>query len=269
MISKYINDIELLKFNSFPDESLFHFSTTISGGCSEGAYESFNLGFYSGDAPIDVFNNRIYLSQIAGVRLENLFVPYQTHDDKVYVIDQGFLSLPNQEQIQQLNGIDAIITAQKGVCIGVTTADCVPLLIFDPSKRILAAVHAGWKGTVARIASKTVAEMISRFGCLVNDLLVGVAPSISPEIFEVGDEVGEAFKTAGFDLSEISFRNTETGKLHIDLRQANKLQLLDVGVSESNIEITNLCTYSNPEKFFSARRQTIHSGRMLTGGVIR
>ena len=268
MQSIQIEGIELLQFDSFPQEALNHFSTTIHGGISQDAYSSFNLSFYSGDKIGNILTNRMRLSNALNVSIEKLFIPYQTHEDKILVIDKDFLSLPNEEQVTELNGIDALITNEKNVCIGITTADCVPLLIFDPHKKVLAAIHAGWKGTALKIGAKTAKQMIEQFGCNPKDLLVGIAPSISPQIFEVGDEVGEAFEKAGFDLSAISFRNPQTGKLHIDLWQANKLPLLDVGILSGNIEIASICTFSNPDRFFSARRQTIHSGRMVTGGII-
>lgn len=258
----------LLQFERLQKHDLFHFSTTIQGGVSEGAYASFNLSFYSGDKFENVLTNRMRLADAAGVSIERLFIPYQTHEDKVLVIDDAFLSLSNKEQMQRLNGIDALITDQKNICIGVTTADCVPLLIFDPGIKVLAAIHAGWKGAMLRIGAKTAKCMIEKFGSNPKNLLVGIAPSISPEKFEVGDEVGEAFEKEGFALSEISFRNSQTGKLHIDLWEANKLPLVEIGIPSENIEIAGICTNSNPDKFFSARRLTIHSGRMITGGVI-
>ena len=266
MIEK--NGIELLQFELLQKLGLFHFSTTIQGGVSKEAYSSFNLSLYSGDDIQHVIANRLRLADAAGVSIERLLIPYQTHEDKILAIDEVFLSLSNEEQLLQLNGIDALITNRKGVCIGVTTADCVPILLFDPEKKVLAAIHAGWKGTVQRIAAKAVSEMTGRYGCNPQHILAGIAPSISPEIFEVGDEVGKAFTDNGFDLSSISFRNQQTGKLHINLWEANRLQLVDAGLLSENIEVAGLCTYKDPDLFFSARRQTIHSGRMVTGGVI-
>lgn len=262
------NGIELLQFEILQKPKLFHFSTTIQGGVSREAYSSFNLSLYSGDDIQHVIANRLKLSDAVGISIKRLFIPYQTHEDKVLVIDEAFLSLSNEEQLLQLSGIDALITNRKDVCIGVTTADCVPILLFDPEKKVLASIHAGWKGTVQRIAKKVALKMIDQYGCNSQNILAGIAPSISPEIFEVGDEVGKAFTDKGFDLSSISFRNQHTGKLHIDLWEANRLQLVDAGLLPKNIEVAGMCTYKDADLFFSARRQTIHSGRMVTGGII-
>ncbi|WP_029903640.1 peptidoglycan editing factor PgeF [Prevotella sp. 10(H)] len=269
MIFTEIKAINLLQFNHFKQENLFHFSTTIKGGVSTGDYTSLNLGMYSGDDIDNVAENKERLAQAIGVSEEDIYIPYQTHEDKILTIDDSFLSKPDLEKVKLMNGIDALITDRKNICIGVTTADCVPVLIFDPEKNILAAVHAGWKGTVAKIAAKTVAKMKEQFDCDPTKLLAGIAPCISQERFEVGEEVVDAFQQAGFIMEDIGYRKPETGKMHIDLQRANELTLSEAGIPADNIEIADLCTYSNPALFFSARRQSVHSGRMITGGVLR
>lgn len=250
-------------------ENLSHFTSTIAGGVSKDDYATFNLGMYSEDDIDCVAENRERLARILNIQEEDIIVPHQTHDDKVLIIDDTFLRKTDLEKVQMLNGVDALMTNQKNICIVITTADCVPVLIYDSEKRILAAVHAGWKGTVAKIVGKTVAKMIEAFGCNPDNLYVGIGPSISQKYFEVGNEVVDVFEKAGFPINEISYRNKETGKTHIDLQQANKLILIETGIPEENIEEADLCTFAHPDKFFSARRQTIHSGRMLTGGLIR
>ena len=263
------NRLNLLTFPSFPTESVSVFATTTQGGISTGAYASLNLSPYSGDDTDCVSENQERLADEINVSIEDLYIPYQTHKDKVAIIDKDFLQRSDFEKAKHLNGIDALITNQKDICIGVTTADCVPILIFDPVQHVLAAIHAGWKGTVARIAEKTIEKMTEQFGCKPQDLVAGIAPCISQKHFEVGDEVVEAFIQTGFIITDIAYRNTESGKMHIDLELANKLLLIEAGIDKNNIEIANLCTYSHPELFFSARRQTINSGRILTGGVLK
>lgn len=263
-----IQGIPLLRFTSFPTNNFIHLSTITEGGVSIGNYSSFNLGLYSGDDESCVQENRKRLSSALGIEKENLITPYQTHQDKAYTIDDHFLSLSTQERLEELNGVDALITNRKGVFIGISTADCVPVLLYDPKKHVAAAIHAGWRSTVAHIVSKTIVKMHTDFGCKPKDIVAGIAPSISAEMFEVGDEVGETFKQAGFNLDKISYRNKDTGKLHIDLSLTNKLQLENAGILPENIEISGICTYSHPDKFFSARRQGIKSGRMLTGGML-
>lgn len=260
----------LLQFENLNKfKSLSHFSTTIHGGVSEGAYMSFNLGFYCGDNPECVYENRSRLTSLVDIPLQDLYIPYQTHEDKICVLDEGFMTLSDNDKYLTLNGVDALITNQKNVCIGVTTADCVPILIYDSAKHILATVHAGWKGTVAKIVEKTVAKMVDVLGCSPQDMYAGIAPCISQKCFEVGEEVVDAFKDAGFPMENIAYRNSDSGKMHIDLRLANRILLNEAGIPLQNIETSDMCTYSDSDLFFSARRQTIHSGRMVTGGVLR
>ncbi len=263
------NRLNLLTFPSFPTESVSVFTTTIQGGISTGAYASLNLSPYSGDDADCVSENQERLTDEINVSIENLYIPYQTHKDKVAIIDEDFLQKSDFEKAKLLNGIDALITNQKNICIGVTTADCVPILIFDPVQHILAAIHAGWKGTVARIAEKTIEKMIEQFDSKPQDMVAGIGPCISQKHFEVGDEVVEAFIQAGFTVTDIAYHNTQSRKMHINLELANKLLLIEAGLNSNNIESVNMCTYSHPELFFSARRQTINSGRMLTGGVLK
>lgn len=262
-------NLNLLTFKTFPGESLFNFSTTIQGGVSTGSYASLNLSPYSGDNPDFVNENHERLANIVSISVENLYLPYQTHNDKILIIDEAFLYKSDLEKANQMNGIDALITNQKNICIGVTTADCVPILIYDAKQHILAAVHAGWKGTVSKIVKKAVLKMMEKFDSTPRNLIAGIGPCISQKYFEVGDEVVEAFIQAEFPIKDIAYRNTESGKMHIDLETANELLLTQTGIPAENIEKANLCTFSNPELLFSARRQTINSGRILTGGILR
>lgn len=263
------NNINILQFESFCNNALSHFSTTIHGGSSSGSYASLNISLYSGDNTDNVNENRRRIANILNISVKKIYIPYQTHADKILVVDKNFINKNNSDKIELLNGVDALITNQKNICIGITTADCVPILIYDPNKNILAAIHAGWKGTVAKIAEKTVKKMAEQFGCKADNLIAGIGPCISAEHFEVGEEVVEIFAKAGFNIKDIAYRNTGTGKMHFDLTLTNKLILNEAGLLASNIECANLCTYSNPDMLFSARRQTIHSGRMLTGGILK
>lgn len=269
MIQNKTHD-NLLQFDNLSRfASVSHFSTTVRGGVSEDTYRSFNLGFYSGDNPECVYENRSRLASLIDVPLQDLYIPYQTHGDKICILNDDFIALPDNDKYLSLNGVDALITDRKNICIGVTTADCVPVLIYDPAKHVLAAVHAGWKGTLAGIVQKTVVKMVETLGCLPQNMYAGIAPCISQKCFEVGEEVADAFREAGFSMETITYRNPDSGKEHLDLRLANKILLHEAGIPLPNIETNDRCTYSDSDLFFSARRQTIHSGRMVTGGILR
>ena len=136
------------------------------------------------------------------------------------------------------------------------------ILLYDASRQVIAAVHAGWRGTVGRIVEKTLEVMKSQYETECQDIIACIGPSISLESFEVGDEVYDAFAKAGFDMNGIARRYE---KWHLDLWEANRMQLLAHGVLPENIEVAGICTYQNHEDFFSARRLGIKSGRILSG----
>ena len=244
---------------------IFCFSTTRHGGCSTGEYASFNCNHYCGDSPQAVMRNRELLCSLMP-RPDALVIPHQTHGTTVRVIDENFVSLPDKEKLSCLESVDALVTNVAGQCLCVSTADCVPVLCYDARRRAVAAIHAGWRGTVARIVEYTLRLMADVYGTDGRDVHACIGPSISPEAFEVGDEVWQAFRDSGFPMGRIAHR---CGKWHIDLWEANRLQLLACGVCPENIELSGVCTYGSNEDFFSARRQGVHSGRILSGILLR
>lgn len=244
---------------------IFHFVTTRQGGCSEGAYTSFNCTDYTGDTLANVLHNRKLLCEALPQQPSELIIPYQVHGTEVRILDSGFSVLTDELKTAMLYGVDALVTDVTGYCLCISTADCVPVLLYDPRRRAIAAVHAGWRGTVQCILQKVLGVMAEVYGTNSQDLLIGIGPSISSASFEVGEEVWQVFAEAGFEMSRISFRNEETGKWHIDLWKANQVQLLDAGVDAAHIEIAGICTYQDCERFFSARRLGIKSGRILSG----
>ena len=245
-------------------DHILAFSTTRHGGVSTGNYASFNANHYCGDKPEDVKANRELLCKEIGVAGNHLIVPHQTHKTVTCIIDEAFLSLPEEEQKSRLEGVDAVCTNLTDVCICVSTADCIPVLLYDETSGVISAVHAGWRGTVARIVKENIKVLTSIYGINPANLHAIVGPGISLEAFEVGDEVYEAFKEANFDMNAICKKYE---KWHIDLPLCNKLQLLDMGLKEENIVLSGICTFNNPDKFFSARRLGINSGRILNGIV--
>lgn len=245
---------------AYPDISCF--STTRHGGYSKGNYASFNCNGYGGDEAEDVERNRELLRSLLPDALVELVIPHQTHGDRVAAIDAAYINKGVADRAAFLEGVDALVTDIPGYCLCVSTADCIPLLLYDTRCRAIAAVHAGWRGTVARIVEKTLSAMNQRYGSQGKDIIACIGPGISWEAFEVGDEVYQAFDDAGFDMHLIARKEA---KWHIDLWEANRLQLLASGVKPENIEISGICTYNHNNDFFSARRQGIRSGRILSG----
>ena len=244
------------------DPRVTAFSTTRHGGVSQGNYGSLNINSYCGDDPASVAENRRLLSlELPVPNASRLVIPHQVHDSVVQVTDEE--TLGHQELIE---GVDALITRLPGVCIGVSTADCIPIIIYDPINHCAAAVHAGWRGTVKRIAEKTARQMYSFYRSDYGEMQVMIGPGISLKNFEVGQEVYDEFLQAGFPMERIA---AKYAKWHIDLPLCNRLQLEQLGVRPENIRETGICTYDHSDDFFSARRLGIASGRIYTGVILR
>ena len=184
---------------------------------------------------------------------EHIMIPRQTHSTNVRWVNT-FGEVPDT---------DAVITAEKGLCIAVKTADCIPVLVYDERKHLVAAIHAGWRGTVGRIVEKTLQQMDSR----AEDLHAIIGPGISEESFEVGDEVYEQFMQAGFPMQFLARRYpSQVGeKWHINLKDANRWLLEQNGVGD--IWVSDIDTMKSL-LYYSARRETINTGRIINGIMI-
>ena len=244
------------------------FSTMRGEG--SGNYAGFNITDYCGDSAEHVTECRQALCKELGIEERSLILPRQTHSDRVACIDSHFMKMHSKERKHALHGADAVLTNLPHICIGVSTADCIPILMYDSSKHTVAAVHAGWRGTVAHIVEKSIAAMTVRYGCKPGDIQTVIGPGISLEAFEIGNEVYDAFCKAGFPMSKIAKRYPSDcdEKWHIDLWEANRIALLTSGVKNENIHTAGICTFANHKDFFSARRLGIESGRIFNGIMI-
>lgn len=194
--------------------------------------------------------DRQRLCQMLCVDDAHLIIPHQVHKDEIAVITEETTTVSAETRKDFLEGKDAVITNVPGVCIGVSTADCIPVLLYDEEHMAVAAIHAGWRGTVARIVQKTVRLMTETYGTKPEMTKAAIGPGISLKNFEIGDEVYDAFAKEGFPMDKIA---RKYAKWHINLPLCNKLQLTDIGVKPENVHIENVCTYDNTDKFFSAR----------------
>ena len=243
------------------------FSTTRHGGYSKGSYAEFNINPYCGDTQENVNLNRQAICQYFNIPSSRLVVPHQVHGTEVRVVDSAFLSSSTMQQAQYLEGVDALATQEYDVLIGVSTADCVPILAYDEPHHLISAIHAGWKGTQQRIAAKAVSYFVSHFSTDPQQLKIVLGPSIGPADFEVGEDVYDAFAKASFSMDQITLR--KGSKWHIDLWKAITLQLQEAGVPASRIYVSGISTYSHVDNYFSARRLTIHSGRIFSGIILK
>ena len=258
-------------------EGVTAFSSTRHGGYSVGCYGEFNINHYCGDSEEAIRQNRALLCQLLQIDDDRLLMPHQVHQTEIVAVDEPFLRLSTVERKDRLEGVDALMTDVTGVCIGVSTADCIPVLLYDQVHHAVCAIHAGWRGTVKRIVEKAVASMTALHGSRPADIVAQIGPGIHVESFEVGDEVYEAFANEGFVMETISKRypksvftanSSMTQKWHIDLPECNRQQLLASGVPQSQIEVSPIDTYVQSDTYFSARRLGINSGRIFTGILI-
>lgn len=231
----------LINTNKIP-----HFFSTRTGGASEGCYSSLNLGIYTDDSLESVSENFSRIFSSAGMEKDKIVYLKQVHGDKFYIVDDI-----NYFNINGKYG-DAIITNARGIAIGVFTADCVSVLIADPIKNIIAAVHAGWKGTSLCITGKVLNYMINEMLCNPEDITVSIGPSIGPCCFEVKEDVANKF----------TYINYNEGKLYVDLWRENYSQALLRGVLPKNIAQGELCSVCNESLFYSYRRDKGLTGRL-------
>ncbi len=251
------------------------FSTREGGVSSIYGENSLNLGWTKDDDPALVAENRQrFLRTLhddshgkAGFQTVTL---RQIHSALVWPIREedevweGRLQTAEGKAVLEADGL---MTDLPGVMLGVQTADCVPVLVADVSKRVVAAFHAGWRGTVARIVEQGIGKMGLEYGSRAEDLIAAVGPSIGACCYAVGDEVRSEFG-AQFKYAKDLFKTIDGGQVHLDLWEANRRQLLDAGVSAERITVVGECTAcavsDRRRKYFSHRAEHGFTGRMMS-----
>jgi len=251
-----IGQKSFLKFKNLTHRNVFHFTTTKPGWGKNGQSR------FTGDEKESYQSYREELAKALGVSRQQLIFPRQVHGDRIVVLD-----CPADHP--EVTGTDALITNQRGICICVQTADCVPILLYDPQQQVVAAVHAGWRGTVSKIIAKTIHSMQLRFDCEPENLIAGIGPSIHYHVYEVGQDVIVQVRENFPNSRELLRPSARDGKAFFDLWAANKNTMIDSGLKEENIEIMGLCSWSHEQLFYSARRDGAATGRMATGIMLK
>ena len=232
--------------------------TTRHEGVSRPPYNSLNLGMNTQDQQATVEGNRSLLARAFGINQEALVTPRQVHGSDILVINE-----PNEDfsHFLSVEG-DAVITNQPNVMIGVCVADCVPIVLCDPEKKVVAVVHAGWMGTAAGLVAKTVAGMKSEFRSNPARLHAAIGPCIKKCCYEVDEPVRKAFLQGGIEWDSCA-ELKGPGKWHLDLTVANRELLLLAGLLTDSIQVTDQCVCCHSEQFFSYRRDKDDSGRQI------
>lgn len=228
-----------------------HGFSTREGGVSEGTYATLNLGFCRGDDREKVLENYRRFTAAIGADYEGLVLSNQVHGDTVRTVTaadkgKGIHSKGDYEA-------DGLITDIPGLCLTVFGADCLPILFYDPVRRVIAAVHAGWRGTANGIAGRAVEKMVEVYGSKPGDILATIGPGISKCCFETDEDVPNAL-TGALGASALKcIELQESGKFHVDLKGLNVLRLEKMGLERDHIAVSEACTMCEHERFWSHR----------------
>ena len=249
------NKLDKLEYLTAEGIDAPHCFTTRCGGVSSGIWESMNIGPSRGDDLNNVIENYRILGDRLGFLPEDVVIARQTHSDivrKVGRADRGAGLFR-----EKLPECDALITCEPGVTLMVSTADCTPILFYDPVTGAVGAAHAGWRGTAAAIGAKTVQAMCREFGCRPENIRAAIGPNIGPCCFETDADVPDAM-VAAFGEEAKAFIRRAGDKYYVNLKEINALALRRAGVR--HIDVSRDCTKCQPNRFWSHRITGLQRG---------
>jgi len=248
--------IKYYLFKNLSRKDIIHGIFTRKGGVSHVPWNTLNVGGSVGDDPLHVNINRTRMYEVLEIDKNSIFDVWQIHSNKVIHTD-----VPRRPNDSILQG-DAIITSKPMVTLFMRFADCVPILLFDPLKKVIGIVHAGWQGTVKKIVQDALQQMYDVYDASPDNIIAGIGPSICPDHYQVGDDVvGLVMNSFREDSSKVIFR--KNGNSYLNLWEANRLILEKNGVK--NIEVAMICTACQVHEWFSHRKENGNTGRF---GVI-
>jgi hypothetical protein len=250
-------DLEVLAWPAFDGYPLDALVTTRHGGVSPdspGTYATLNLSFSVGDARANVLENRRRVAAALGTSLTSFVFAHQVHGAGAAIVtaaDRGRGAIGGAASVPEA---DILITTDPGTVLAMPVADCAPIVLYDPAGHVLACVHAGWRGTVAKAAQAGVAAMTT-LGTRPGDIIAGIGPAAAPERNQVGGEVRDAVLAAFGPDADLVLRPDGTGRWLLDLWAANRLVLREAGVPDQQIHVADVPTGPDPGMFFSHRAE--------------
>lgn len=264
------NHVTYLQFPHIEGTGLVHHGfSTKHGGVSKDQYASMNLSFFKGDNPLCVKENFLRFSEAIGVEGDSLVMSDQIHETEIRLVgieDRG----KGFNRSSDILGVDGLMTQTPGVTLTTFYADCVPLFFLDPVHKAIGLCHGGWRGTVKGIGPKMVREMGLAFASKAEDLLVGIGPSIGPCCYEVtGDVIMEFEKRTNHVIIDKIVQRVDETHAMLDLWLANKLLLLEVGIKEEHLMVTDLCTKCHQDDFYSHRVMGVNRGSLAAMMAIK
>ena len=264
-LQTHVQVVQIAAMSSIP--WLLHGFSTRGGGvslvyCGLSSAGDLNLGFTDADDKANVAANREhFLRAVTGDPAFPLVTARQIHSASVKILtstDRETESLPEP--------VDGIITAEAGILLGIQTADCIPVLVVDQAQRVVAAFHAGWRGTLKRVVEGGVGQMRAEFGCKPENMVAAIGPGIGGCCYRVGEEVRSGFASQ-FSYAPELFHEVDEGQgknPYLDLVEANRRQLLDSGLAAAAISGVGECTSCRTDRYFSYRAERGFTGRMLS-----
>lgn len=249
----FVDGVGFLTFPSLSNIACVHhaFSTRI-GGVSQGEFKSMNLNFKRGDNPENVTENYRIFCKAAGFDYNTLVSSSQDHHTNVRCVTKADCGIGIWRE-HDMESVDALVTNEKGVTLVTHYADCTPILLADPEKKVIALAHAGWKGTISKIGQDTVEVMTEQYGCDPTDITAVIGPAIGFCCYEVDTPVYEQFASLT-ELKPAYFtKSLGHGKYMLDLKEANRRMLLEAGLLSINITISDVCTKCNSGLLYSHR----------------
>lgn len=238
-------NVEYIQSKLLLKENIKHFFSTRNGGVSNGEFKSLNLGVYTNDNKENIKENFNIILNACNMSNKIAYL-HQVHGQDVYVVNRS-----NYDEVLGKDG-DSIITNERNLPIGVFTADCVPILLYDKSKNVVAAIHAGWRGVVSKILTKTIKKMEEKFSSKTKDIIMVVGPFIGECCFEVSKDI----------LDKFNFYEERNNRYFVNLYKEVESEALSNNILIENIDYLNMCTVCSGEMFHSYRRQNGMTGRI-------
>lgn len=255
------NGVVYLTFPKLAAAGVRHGFSTRMGGVSKGYLGTMNLSFTRGDREENVQENFRRIADAIGFREEQLVFSAQVHETKIRKVTAANRGEGITKETAP--GIDGLATDEADVPLYTSYADCVPLLFYDPQKKVVAMAHSGWRGTAARIGAKMVHFMEKEYGSRAENIIAAVGPSICRKCYEVSEDVAQAFREAFRpEQFPLLFDEKGQGKYQLDLWEANRIILTEAGILPEHLDVTDLCTCCNHDKLFSHRASHGKRGNM-------
>jgi polyphenol oxidase len=261
-------DLDVLTWPAFDGLDLDAGVTTRNGGISAGPYASLNLGLHVGDEDKAVLENRRRVAEALGAEPGDLVFCDQAHGREVHIVSSGDRGRGSLSLADAIGDTDALVTTEPGIVLVVMVADCVPIVLYDPVAHVLACVHAGWRGTVARVSEAAVAAMCA-LGASPENMIAGLGPAISPDRYQVGDDVVRAAKEGLGGAAAEVIRPDGTGKWLFDLWAANRIVLGAAGLPDDQMHVAAVPTGSSGPGLFFSYREARPCGRFAAVARLR